>query len=86
MDVHLTDFGRKQAFVLNPFLYEEFSSHYDKVHCSDLKRSFDTAYYALAFPSEEDLIFRSRLLRELNFGAHEGLHYDNLPQEEKLRF
>ena len=51
MDVHLTDFGRKQAFLLNQ-AYEENSTSFDQVHCSDLKRSFDTAYYATAFLDE----------------------------------
>ena len=40
----------------------------------------------MAFPSEEEYITRSHLLREMNFGKHEGLHYDNLPQDEKDRF
>ena len=66
-------------------MYEEHAGHFDFVHCSDLKRSFDTAYYALAFP-DEGLIQKSRLLRELNFGKQEGLHFDGLPQSEKLRF
>ena len=26
------------------------------------------------------------MLREMNFGEHEGLHYDNLSDSEKLRF
>ena len=85
MDVQLSDFGRKQAFLLNQ-VYEEHASSFDKVHSSDLKRSIDTSFYALAFPSEEDLIIRSHLLRELNFGENEGLHYDNLSETEKQRF
>ena len=56
------------------------------MHCSDLKRSIDTAFYALAFPSEENLIKQSNMLREMNFGEHEGLHFDNLAESEKLRF
>lgn len=84
MDVHLTDFGRKQAFVLNQ-VYEPFAGQFHQAHCSDLKRSIDTAYYALAFPDEEK-VQQSKLLRELNFGQHEGLHFDGLPHSEKLRF
>ena len=67
-------------------VYQENESLFTKVHCSDLKRSIDSSFYAMAFPSEEEYILKSRLLREMNFGVHEGLHYDNLPQEEKDRF
>jgi broad specificity phosphatase PhoE len=84
MDVHLTPFGRKQAFLLNQ-VYEQHSKKFHSVFCSDLKRSFDTAFYALAFP-DDGLIQKSKLLRELNFGKQEGLHFDGLPQSEKLRF
>ena len=84
-DVNLSDFGRKQAFLLSQ-VYEEHENDFTKVHCSDLRRSIDTAFYALAFPSDENLILRSKLLRELHFGEHEGLHFDNLPSSEKERF
>ena len=40
----------------------------------------------MAFPSDEESVFKSELLRELNFGAHEGLHFDNLSPSEKERF
>ena len=66
-------------------MYEENAGQFDFVYCSDLKRSFDTAYYALAFP-DEGLIKKSKQLRELNFGKQEGLHFDGLPHSEKLRF
>lgn len=46
----------------------------------------DTSFYALAFPSDEDKVVRSKLLREMNFGEHEGLHFDNLSPSEKERF
>lgn len=57
MDTPLTDFGRKQAFLLNQ-VYEDHESDFmsGSIHCSDLKRSIDTSFYALAFPSEEGLI------------------------------
>ena len=55
------------------------------MYCSDLKRSFDTAYYALAFP-DEGAIQQSRLLRELHFGKQEGLHFDGLPPKQKAMF
>ena len=85
MDTPLSDFGRKQAFLLNQ-VYEEHADQFSQVHCSDLKRSLDTSFYALAFPSDGGLIKQSSLLREMNFGEHEGLHFDNLPESEKLRF
>lgn len=85
MDTPLSDFGRKQAFLLNQ-VYEDHASDFTQVHCSDLKRSIDTSFYALAFPSEENFIRQSKMLREMNFGDHEGLHFDNLPESEKLRF
>ena len=85
MDVKLSDFGRKQAFHLSS-VYEDHASLFTKVHCSDLQRSIDTSFYAMAFPGDEDSIFKSEMLRELNFGAHEGLHFDNLSPSEKKRF
>lgn len=83
MDVRLTDFGRKQSFMINK-VYEEFQSQFDYVHCSDLRRCYDTAFYALGFPSDDDtLIRKSKNLREMHFGAQEGLHYDGLSDAEK---
>ena len=85
MDVKLTDFGRKQAFHLSP-VYEANQDKFTSAHCSDLQRSIDTSFYAMAFPSDEESIFKSAQLRELNFGTHEGLHFDNLSPSEKKRF
>lgn len=81
MDVPLSDFGRKQAFKLSDSLAD---IEVDSVYCSDLIRSIDTTFYALAFPSSG--ISQDSRLRELNFGDHEGLHFDNLPPSEKARF
>ena len=58
-------------------------SNINHVHSSDLQRSIDTAFYALGFPSNEDLIIQSKDLREMNFGEIEGLHFDGLSVEEK---
>lgn len=82
MDVRLSDFGRKQAFTLNPVL-ESYMDHIKSVHSSDLQRCYDTAFYTLGFPSDEQLIQKSKDLREMNFGSKEGLHYDSLSQEAK---
>lgn len=46
-------------------------------------RSIDTSFFATGF---KDDITRHRDLRELHFGEHEGLHFDNLPPKEKARF
>ncbi|CDW71482.1 phosphoglycerate mutase [Stylonychia lemnae] len=84
MDVRLSDFGRKQAFTLNSVL-SKYQDHFRTIHSSDLQRCSDTAFYALGFPSDEEIIKQVSALRELNFGAHEGLHYDGLSQEEKQK-
>ena len=68
-------------------VYEEYQDQFEKpVHCSDLRRCKDTAFYALGFPSDDDtLIKQSKNLREMHFGAQEGLHYDTLSAEEKAK-
>ncbi len=50
-----------------------------------MRRCKDTAFYTLGFPSDEDIIKQSKNLREMHFGAQEGLHYDNLSKEEKAK-
>lgn len=80
--MRLTDYGRRQAFLLNQF-YEPNKDHFNYVHSSDLQRCIDTSFYALGFPSKEDMIIQSKLLREMNFGEQEGLHYDGLTEIEK---
>jgi broad specificity phosphatase PhoE len=52
MDVPLSDFGRKQAFLLSQALTVEACG---KIHCSDLKRSIDTTFYAMAFPDIQEI-------------------------------
>ena len=54
MDVPLSDFGRKQAFHLSQALGE---FDFDAIHCSDLHRSVDTSFYAMAFPNIVGLYF-----------------------------
>ena len=56
-DVRLTDFGRKQSFLVNQ-IYEEYHSQFASVHSSDLKRCRDTAFYALGFPSDDDTLIK----------------------------
>ena len=81
----LTDYGRRQAFLLNSSL-EEHKSLFNSIHSSDLQRCIDTSFYALGFPSSSNLIQKNRLLREMNFGDHEGLHFDGLSKQEKIKF
>ena len=59
-------------------VYEQNAHLISQVHSSDLKRCYDTAFYACGFPSDENHIRSSKSLRELHFGAKEGLHYDGL--------
>jgi len=40
----------------------------------------------LGFPSDENIIKQSNLLREMNFGSKEGLHFDGLSEQEKQSF
>eukprot|EP00347_Sterkiella_histriomuscorum_P013107 403365991 len=84
MDVRLSDFGRKQAFRISDVLVKH-QQQFASIHSSDLQRCMDTAFYGLAFTSDSELIKNSPKLREMNFGAHEGLHYDGLSKEEKVK-
>ena len=83
MDVPLTQFGQKQAFKLHECLSPD-NLKVDSYHSSDLKRCVDTAFYALAF--DADRVKQTNQIREIFFGEHEGLHFDNLPASEKARF
>ena len=82
MDAELTDFGRKQAFSVNSDVLIDYEDEFDSFHSSDLKRSCQTAQYALGFPSES-LVKQNRLLRECNFGLKEGAHFDSMSDQEK---
>ena len=78
----LTDYGRRQAFLLNQ-VYEPVEVLFQQKHSSDLQRCADTAFYAMGFPYGSNYITYSKLLREMHFGEKEGLHYDGLSQAEK---
>jgi len=45
----------------------------------------DTANIALGFPQQKDLVKIDPLLRELNFGKEEGIHFDSLPTDQQVR-
>ena len=81
-DMKLTDYGRRQAFMLNQVL-EENLGQFHEIHSSDLQRCIDTSFYALGFPSKNDFSNQTNMLREMNFGTQEGLHFDGLSKAEK---
>ena len=54
-DMKLTDFGRRQAFMLNQ-IYQPIQPLITSVHSSDLQRCIDTSFYALGFPSDENIV------------------------------
>ena len=64
-------------------IYAPNESMFTHIHSSDLQRCVDSAFYALGFPSNENLIQTTANLREMNFGEQEGLHFDGLSQDEK---
>lgn len=84
MDFKLTDYGHKQAFSLNEGL-EPYIDQFKHIHSSDLLAPKTTAFYALGFPND-GIIKENGLLRECHFGKLEGVHYDNMSDEEKERF
>lgn len=69
-DIPLNEIGKQQAFALAQEMHEE---HFDQIYTSDLQRAFETAASVKA-NRELPLIPDSRL-RELNFGAFEGLTF-----------
>lgn len=56
----------------------------DKVFCSDLKRSFQTA--KIIFGDCNIKIIRNRNLREINFGKWEGLNFKQIIQSYPLTY
>ncbi len=80
-DVKLSEYGRRQAFTLSQCLTQ---FHFPLVYSSDLERSKQTAFYSLGFP-HESTIKQTSLLREINFGKDEGIHFDSLSAEDKQR-
>lgn len=79
-DVPLTAYGEEQASALRPLLAGE---RFDGVWCSDLVRALTTARLAWGEPRQDPR------LREMGFGALEGLPWDTLPpaqQEGIARF
>ncbi|CAI2380049.1 unnamed protein product [Moneuplotes crassus] len=81
MDAELSEYGRKQAFSLNEVLVD-YEDEFSTLNCSDLKRSVQTANYALGFPSESDLV-QDKLIRECSYGEMEGIHFDSMPDSQK---
>lgn len=78
-DAPLSELGRRQAAALAPrFAGDAF----DLVFSSDLSRARDTA--RLALPARTALLEEPRL-REMDFGAWEGLRFDQLGAEDQAR-
>ena len=71
-DVPLTEHGEAQAAALRPVLEGE---RFDGVWCSDLRRAVGTARLAFAGAARPD-----PRLREMSFGALEGVHWEALEQ------
>jgi broad specificity phosphatase PhoE len=75
-DVPLSDEGRAQARALRPRLA---SIRFDGIWSSDLSRAVETAQLALGEPRVDPR------LREIDFGALEGLRWDALHAEQMQR-
>ncbi len=77
MDVPLNANGRLQATVLAKKIAEE---HIDVVVASDLKRASETAEIVMAGRGVEIVV--DGRLRELNFGAWEGMTYAEIQESD----
>jgi len=76
-DISLTDLGREQARQLGVRLTSE---DIDAVYSSDLSRARETA--SLAMQARDALpIFETPALREMSFGAWEGLRHDEVARK-----
>ncbi len=74
-DIPLNEVGRQQATALGNRLSRE---HIDLIYTSDLQRAHETARLIAAHHTCE--ICTDPRLREMNFGAWEGLTYDEIKQ------
>lgn len=77
-DIALTQIGRAQASALRPLLQDE---RFDSVWSSPLQRARETARLAWGERFQEH-----ELLKEFNFGAHEGRRVQELSPDELRRF
>lgn len=83
LDPRLNTLGRRQAHEV----FRELRSLLPTVRgvfCSDLRRSFEFADIATGFRGQR-VVKKDSRLREINFGADEGLCYDTLSPEEQTR-
>lgn len=77
LDLSLTDLGRQQAECTADFLADKSLA---AVYSSDLSRAYDTA---CAIASRHGLTVRTDpSLREINAGAWEGRHFDELDERD----
>ncbi|MCA9977788.1 MAG: alpha-ribazole phosphatase [Chloroflexota bacterium] len=77
MDMPLNDHGRMQAQALHPLLVAEPIA---AVYVSDLQRAEETR--ALVLAGRDIATITDQRLRELNFGAWEGLTYDDIQAQD----
>lgn len=80
-DTKLTLKGRLQAQHLSRGFLGT-SDKFSSIYSSDLVRSVDTASISLGL-FEKSQIKTDPLLRELNFGKEEGVHFDSMKADRK---
>lgn len=76
VDVPLSEKGRQQAHSLKEALA---SSSFDRIHCSDLIRSLETA--RIIASAQEERIEIVPGLREINLGAWDGQEVEEIKKE-----
>jgi alpha-ribazole phosphatase len=77
-DIPLNESGRQQATALGSRLKHE---HIDIIFASDLQRAHETANIIAAHHHASEIRIDKRL-REMNFGAWEGLTYDEIKRSD----
>ncbi|EGR29434.1 hypothetical protein IMG5_155840 [Ichthyophthirius multifiliis] len=80
-DTKLTLKGRQQSHQLFQSFHSNISN-FTSINSSDLSRAIDTCQIALGFFDKKN-ITQDKLLRELNFGKEEGIHFDSLSEQRK---
>ena len=82
LDDSLSDYGKKQAEYLSLNLFHELEkNHQVNILSSDMKRSKQCSDICLAYKTPN--IEVSSILRDINYGEHEGYFYDGLSADSK---
>jgi len=79
IDIALSQKGKAEAKCLAEVFKE---SEFDRVYCSDLKRSRETLK---PFRQEKQAIY-TELLREKSWGKHEGISFDAIIKEGEIKY